>query len=650
MGVLVPALLALGAAAVVPVLLHLFQRHQGPRVVFPALRYLRRAEKESARQIRLRQLFLLLLRVAVVLLLATAAARPFLRAGGVGHEPTAVAIILDTSLSTGAVVGDGRMLDELKARALQTLDRAGPDDRFWLIRAGAPWEPALPGDAETTARRVREAEPTAAASDLLKAVAQARALLDAGGGGRATEIHLLSDLQATGLGSAAAVEPGGPPLLVWVSRTQPPPNAWVESVEVAGGIAPVAGERTVVAVRVAGATADSLPVRLVVDGRVVAAGVAPPGVAAVLTLPARAAGVLTGRVEKDPDALRADDRRYFALRVLPAPQVGLTGRLPFVEAAIGVMEGAGRVRRVAPALADVVLLPAAAGIEALPPDRSAVVLPPDSPLELPAANRRLAAAGVPWRYGPPGGTGEGRFETGAAALGGDELGRTLEGVRLFRVHPLLGEPGTAADTLLSLQDGTAWAVRGERGGGRYILLGSALSETASTLPTSAAMVPFLDRLIGTWIAPGVAPAGHEPGDEVVLPPGTTAVERPDGTVESAAGGSVYRLGGEPGVYHVLAGDEVAAAWAVNPAPGESRLERMDRRTLRGALPGADITFIDTPGGWAGAIYTRRLGREIGGPLLGLALALLILEAAVAASGGRRGATATAAPAPEPAGD
>jgi hypothetical protein len=38
MGFLAPTLLFLGAAISVPIILHLFQRHQGPRVVFPALR------------------------------------------------------------------------------------------------------------------------------------------------------------------------------------------------------------------------------------------------------------------------------------------------------------------------------------------------------------------------------------------------------------------------------------------------------------------------------------------------------------------------------------------------------------------------------------------------------------------------------------
>src|SRR5690606_8530377 len=163
MGFLSPLLLVLGAAVAVPIILHLFQRHQGPRVIFPALRYLRRAEKEHARQIKLRQLLLMLLRVAAILLLALAAARPFARGAGAQHSPTAVAIVLDNSLSTGVIAGDRRLLDVLRDRALETLEAAGPDDRFWLIRAGAPWEPALSGDPLVTAERVRQTAPTAGA-------------------------------------------------------------------------------------------------------------------------------------------------------------------------------------------------------------------------------------------------------------------------------------------------------------------------------------------------------------------------------------------------------------------------------------------------------------------------------------------------------
>src|SRR5687767_15411568 len=133
MGFLNPLWLALGAAVAVPLILHLLQRHQGPRVIFPAVRYLRRAEREHARRIKLRQLILLLLRIAALLVIAFAAARPFIRSGGVSHEPTAVVIIIDNSMSSSLVRGDRRVLDELKDRALATIAAAGTDDRFWLL-------------------------------------------------------------------------------------------------------------------------------------------------------------------------------------------------------------------------------------------------------------------------------------------------------------------------------------------------------------------------------------------------------------------------------------------------------------------------------------------------------------------------------------
>jgi hypothetical protein len=252
MGLLNPLLLAVGLAAAVPLLLHMLQRHQGPRFVFPALRYLRRAEKESARRIRVRQILLMLLRVAAVLLVALAAARPYLPAGGIGHSPTAAVIVLDNSLSSGVVEGDVRLVDAFRERALEVLEAAGPDDRFWLLRAGSPGEPALGGDAAQTALRVRETEPTAAAADLAAALQHARALLAAGAEGRAAEIHLLSDLQATSLPAPAPADDAAPPVVVWHPGTAPPPNRAVSEVIVGGGLAPVAGTGSSVAAAISG--------------------------------------------------------------------------------------------------------------------------------------------------------------------------------------------------------------------------------------------------------------------------------------------------------------------------------------------------------------------------------------------------------------
>jgi hypothetical protein len=138
MSLLNPLLLTLAAGIAVPLLLHLLHRSEGRRIAFPALRYLLRTEKDHARRIRTRQLLLLFLRMAIIVLAALAGARLVLRGGGPAHPPTAVAMVLDNSLSSGRVVGEGRVLDSLKARALDVLDQSGPGDRFWILRAGEP--------------------------------------------------------------------------------------------------------------------------------------------------------------------------------------------------------------------------------------------------------------------------------------------------------------------------------------------------------------------------------------------------------------------------------------------------------------------------------------------------------------------------------
>src|SRR5690606_8494717 len=363
-------------------------------------------------------------------------------------------------------------------------------------------EAAVPGDAATTAQRVRETEVASAAADLNGALARARALLTVGAEGRAAEIHLLTDLQASAFpGAAPAPGTDPPPVLVWTPDGDPPPNATITAVEVGGGLPPRAGERSMISVEIAGTRAeDSLVVRLALDGRMTAADHAPvPGVAQ-MPLPARSAGVVPGWVERDPDALRGDDRRHFVVRVQPPPVIRSTQTLPFVAEALGVLADAGRIRLAgrggAADDADIVIAPAAVGADAVRSERTVVVLPPTSPLELPAVNTRLAQAGIPWRYASVDGEGEARF---APIEDGDELLRALESIRIqqvFRLERTSAAPAsngegaaTAArdSTLLRLRDGAAWAVRGELPGtmGRYVLLASPLSLEASTLPSSA---------------------------------------------------------------------------------------------------------------------------------------------------------------------
>src|SRR2546430_156686 len=115
------------AAAVIPALLHLLERRVPPEAEFPPLRYLSEAERQNARRLKLRHLLLLILRTALIVLIVLAAARPLFptqASAGSLHEPTALAVILDNSASSGLVVDGRPALERLKAAARGPLARA----------------------------------------------------------------------------------------------------------------------------------------------------------------------------------------------------------------------------------------------------------------------------------------------------------------------------------------------------------------------------------------------------------------------------------------------------------------------------------------------------------------------------------------------
>src|SRR5438270_13525727 len=120
------------------------RRRIGRGVEFPAARYLDRAEKEHSRTLRIRNLLLMFLRVLALLAIATAAARPVARWLGAGHAPTAIAIVIDNSLSSSAVVNGRPLLDQFKSMARDVLAHATSTDHVWIVgmdgrvRGGTP--------------------------------------------------------------------------------------------------------------------------------------------------------------------------------------------------------------------------------------------------------------------------------------------------------------------------------------------------------------------------------------------------------------------------------------------------------------------------------------------------------------------------------
>lgn len=623
MGVLAPAGLLLGLAVAVPILLHFLHRTQRERVAFPALQYLLRMEKDHARQIRMRQWLLLALRVGLLLVLALAAARAVVRGGGTAHPPTAVVVVLDNSMSSARVVGTGRVLDTLKLRASETLDAAGAGDRFWVLRAGAPWETLAPVGPEAARRRIEETEAVDTRADLVAAVARARTILERADASHA-EIHLLSDLQATAFPPGRTASESDIPTVVWTGSTTDEPNGYVRDALVGGGLAPRAGARTDVAVSLGGSpdTEAERGVRLLTDGRLLAAVRTRPGGSVVLPAGPFDAGVVEAEVETDPDALRADDRFHLRLEVVPPPRVARQGELgEFLGSALDLLQAEGRIRPGTPADAEVVVAGGGVVPDVARPGQSLVVIAPSDPARRPALARRFADLGVGLEVGPE--------RSGESSISDDASGSGLEGEIVRRAGPIsLRGPGRR---WITLDDGTAWLVSAPlEGGGEVTLVGSPLDPSATDVPVAAGMIPLVEWLVGRGSTAPVARA--RAGDTLRLPSRATEVVSPAGTRLPVDGTSEFRATDRIGVWSVLAGDSVLERVALNAPTAESLLEPLDPDLLPSRLGGPVVT-AGARGRWGAEIFTERQGREVGGILLVLALALLALESWIAASGG-----------------
>lgn len=621
MGFLNPLFLVAGAVVLVPIVLHLFYRQESKTFTFPAIRYLLRTEREHARQIRTQQLLLLLLRSAVVILLVLLGARMHVAGPGGSHDPTALALVIDNSLSATVIRDGRRLLDTLKAVARQSVEGASHDDVIWVVRAGTPWEPAVPGGIVQTRAAIDATGPSHAAGNLSRAIERARALV-AQSELPNREVHVFTDLQATAF-SGVPPNGGDIPVVVFGSPAPDARNRGIERVTFGGGLPPLAGRRTEAAVSIVGeAAGDTVGVRLYIGGQVRAAARAPAGTTVRLPAGPFPAGRVEGHAEIDADPLTADDRRYFSFTVRDPTPVALLGAASiFLTEALRVLDEGDRIALVAPLRAATLVSVGGEGIERRGITQSAVVLPHPDPAQLPALNRRLAEAGIPFRYDPAPGAGA-RIASSDLAV---DLGE-IEIRRYFRIVPL----GTANGPVVTLSGGQPWLVAGTGPAGPYVLLASPLDDGSTSLPVSAAMVPLLEWAVERWTE------GSEAGGSVlagtsILPPATaTAIEDPDGSIHPVDGDQPFFATALSGLYRLLDGDSVLGATAVNPPGLESDLTPASTREVRRAIPGT-TAVVDEAGSWSRQIFRTGRGPEPWRLIAVLLVALLIAETIVAAS-------------------
>ena len=210
---LAPFFLLFGLTASVPFVLHLYRHRQRVVMAFSTSRFFTQAIIRAQRRLRLKRIWLLILRMAACILIALALSRPMLHGlgitSGAGHRD--LVVILDDSLSMQAAdAPHPSRFDRAKQQAVQLLQGLSGGNRAAVITTtGRSLGEGLSGDPAQLLDKLDPLTATQGAGDADAALAAAANLFDSSWHRRRLVV-LASDLQAsdfTGQQVAAAARP-----------------------------------------------------------------------------------------------------------------------------------------------------------------------------------------------------------------------------------------------------------------------------------------------------------------------------------------------------------------------------------------------------------------------------------------------------------
>ena len=329
------AFLLAAAAGAIPVVLHMINRQQAKKLPFSTLRFLRISAEKTRRRKRIHDVLLMLLRVAVLVLIAMGLAEPTLTTLGSfwGGGASSVIVILDNSASMG-LVDEGRPRFETAREATrQILHELVDGDQVAIMLTGGP-EFAEEGRLQRTQDRLLQMLDQVKVSyeraDLAVKLQEARSLL-AKSDSQQKQIFVVTDMQELsweGLQDSGTTDGDGSgedeeiPVVLVDCHRNPKPNVAVSGLEVSAAI-PVAGMPIGATVELS--NASSVPqkrlVELYVDGAKVATSpeleMASQGRSTHdFQFTFKRGGVHRGEVRLvGQDGSSYDDARYFSMEV-----------------------------------------------------------------------------------------------------------------------------------------------------------------------------------------------------------------------------------------------------------------------------------------------------------------------------------------------
>jgi hypothetical protein len=298
-----PYMLWGGLAAGIPIVLHFFYRSRYRRVPWAAMQFLLASIEQTSRRLRFQELILLALRVALLVVLALALARPksAVERGAAQGDAVDAVLVIDTSYSMAARDGTVPLKDSendpyllalkdlakdrvvtrlvrAKAAALAVLDRLPAHSTAQVIASAdraSLLGPQAPSHLDQARQLIEDLRVTDLATDFLPGMIEAAAALQRGNSPN-KELYVFSDMQKLGWDAQAG------PLADQINQisrratvhlvrcvTRTPSNVAVVGIAPPEGI-PHTGERTDFAVLVRNSGAEpvrNLTVTLEIDGR-----------------------------------------------------------------------------------------------------------------------------------------------------------------------------------------------------------------------------------------------------------------------------------------------------------------------------------------------------------------------------------------------
>ncbi|MDR0338483.1 MAG: BatA domain-containing protein [Planctomycetaceae bacterium] len=182
MSFLSTSFLVCGLAAIIPIFVHMIHRQNLRELPFASLRFIRISEQKTRNKRRIQDLFLLLLRMAVLALIAVGLANPTIRnlSNLWGGARTSAVIILDNSASMATVDGTSSRIDTALAQAEKILDELGNSDNIAIIvpcGAEFPENGQLFSSQDKVRKVLRDTKVSFEKANLAAVLQQARQLL-----------------------------------------------------------------------------------------------------------------------------------------------------------------------------------------------------------------------------------------------------------------------------------------------------------------------------------------------------------------------------------------------------------------------------------------------------------------------------------------